>query len=51
MKGVELMQCPRGGGDMSSGVCEECGFPETVFRWKMKYIVSEAKSEESRRNS
>ena len=21
------MECPRCGGDMSSGVCENCGFP------------------------
>ena len=31
------MQCPRCGGDMSSGVCEDCGFPETVFKWDMIY--------------
>lgn len=24
------MKCPRCGGNMSSGVCEECGFPVTV---------------------
>ena len=30
------MKCPRCGGDMSSGVCEQCGFPE--IRWKtLKY--------------
>ena len=26
------MKCPRCGGDMSSGVCENCGFPVTVKR-------------------
>ena len=26
------MKCPRCGGDMSSGVCSECGFPETIIR-------------------
>ena len=24
------MKCPRCGGDMSSGVCVECGFPENT---------------------
>ena len=27
------MKCPRCGGDMSSGVCENCGFP--VTRWRL----------------
>lgn len=30
------MKCPRCGGDMSSGVCEDCGFPETL-RIPVKY--------------
>ena len=26
------MKCPRCGGDMSSGICEKCGFPVTRNR-------------------
>ena len=34
------MKCPRCGGNMSSGVCENCGFPEVgKVRHKMiKYV-------------
>ena len=31
------MKCPRCGGNMSSGVCQECGFP-VVSRKTIKYI-------------
>jgi len=33
------MKCPRCGGDMSSGVCEECGFPVTARKlFSIKYL-------------
>ena len=34
------MECPRCGGNMSSGVCEDCGFPETgkIMHKMIKYI-------------
>ena len=32
------MKCPRCGGDMSSGVCDSCGFPTTrkIIRYRIK---------------
>lgn len=32
------MKCPRCGGNMSSGVCDECGFPVTR-RGKNKFRI------------
>lgn len=32
------MKCPRCGGDMSAGVCKECGFP--VTRRIIRYGIS-----------
>ena len=37
-----VMECPRCGGDMSSGVCEDCGFPETKIKL-IRYEVKENK--------
>ncbi len=40
------MKCPRCGGNMSSGVCERCGFPETVFKWNVEYSSAQETSDE-----
>ena len=39
------MKCPRCGGDMSNGVCEECGFPENVKVFMAKYIYYRSSTE------
>lgn len=45
MRGGEIMKCPRCGGDMSSGVCEECGFPvNKIIQYKRFIIVYKNKT-------
>ena len=34
------MKCPRCGGNMSSGICEECGFPVTVKKILYKKSIN-----------